>query len=868
MIEVKPDRPEANLCSGQISRLPKAKWIWKNLKEKAPVNCYTWFRKVIHLEQIPEDSTLYLAASSNARLILNGHVLRRKVARYHEHHITAERIHAGPYLKPGKNVLLCLHHNWGPVVTFQRTGNQQACLYVNASWVQSGADWKWKEADEFIRHEQQIVGVNGHSRIRFPLLIDGQHSSLEDWWSPDFDDSQWAEAVEVQDDALPEYPSEVETPGQREYPVRPISVLNAGRLEKQPDLKDDAPLSISENMVQASLQPCPEVGEIAGNFIRRKPVRLEGRAGQSFYITFDFALPVHGYPYVKLLEADAGIVLDLGYGEIPYSLYDGSAHVTRDGWVQVEGVVGKGYADRYRVRGGSQDMEIPDERTARWLVLHIHFTRDGALTFQEVGLVKSQYPIQPVGFFECGNEKVHQIIRLCQIHAEVSMTDTYVDTPGREDGQWIEDARPRAVIASRWFGDNALRRLLIRTVAESQFPDGHLHPFPPSNFPVGPASFDWSVQWVGCLYDEYIWTGETDLLKKYWSHLEKYWENVLALVNEEGLWQTSHVLGDLRVGVFPTAPNQSSGIVSPWMMRCLLFSVEMARAVGRDDKAQFWQKTADRFAKAFCKYHVEPARGDIPAHVANVYDPEGKIEDRGYSQSGQTKALYCGLMDQEQAVKNLDYAFPEPDCTPPEGVCRWNNPTNFYRVLKVLSMYGMTRRAVRHLIERFEPYLPSHPRNPVAQEIQGPYGGPLPEYWISREDMGLKEGEINSTQPEDVTGSHGWCSSPLLWFHEYLLGVRFLSPGGRRILVAPEDGGLPYVAGRTQTPRGSVYVYWDPGQWRLEVEIPAEVEAELLLPEQCRGKAIRILHSAGPLQELKGKGFLLTCGGTYRLQAC
>ena len=126
------------------------------------------------------------------------------------------------------------------------------------------------------------------------------------------------------------------------------------------------------------------------------------------------------------------------------------------------------------------------------------------------------------------------------------MTDAYVDTTGREDGQWIEDARPRALVADRWFGDARLRKLFVRTLAEGQGDDGNLHPFAPSNFPAYPAVYDWSVQWVAAIYDDYVWTGSTELVERYWSNVCRYWDLVLSHVDQEGIWKTRQVLADIR----------------------------------------------------------------------------------------------------------------------------------------------------------------------------------------------------------------------------------------------------------------------------------------------------------------------------------
>ena len=49
------------------------------------------------------------------------------------------------------------------------------------------------------------------------------------------------------------------------------------------------------------------------------------------------------------------------------------------------------------------------------------------------------------------------------------------------------------------------------------------------------------------------------------------------------------------------------------------------------------------------------------------------------------------------------------------------------------------------------------PPNPTPAKLVGSLGGPLPEYWLSRIDMGTAPGHINTAQPIDGSGSHGWC---------------------------------------------------------------------------------------------------------------
>jgi hypothetical protein len=368
------------------------------------------------------------------------------------------------------------------------------------------------------------------------------------------------------------------------------------------------------------------------------------------------------------------------------------------------------------------------------------------------------------------------------------------------------------------------------------------------------------------LWDHYLWTGKPDIVRRNWDALCRYWKHALAPLGEDGIWRTNAVLADIRVGQ-RCEPKQSSGIVTPWIIERLRWSAQMAEAIGEPKAAAEWRATADKMAEAFRKHHIVPAKDGVPAHVGDRLDTNKPDVARGYSQAGQTIAVTAGLLTREEAIADLEYAFSSFDGSPPDGVTRWNNPTYSYRSLKALSSVGMADRAVRHLIERYEPYLPRHPRNLVPLALQGPYGGPLPEYWISREDLNLKPGEINSAQPADETGSHGWGAVPLLWLHDSLLGVEIVEPGGGRLRIAPDAGGLAFVAGYTNTPKGVVWVKWEPAQWRLEIVIPNGMTAEVILPREFESRPVAVAEKAGTADPTDKNVFRIRSAGRYVFRA-
>ena len=83
-----------------------------------------------------------------------------------------------------------------------------------------------------------------------------------------------------------------------------------------------------------------------------------------------------------------------------------------------------------------------------------------------------------------------------------------------------------------------------------------------------------------------------------------------------------------------------------------------------------------------------------------------------------------------------------------------------------------------------------------------------------------------------VSYSHGWSAGPTYILPAYVLGVRPLEPGFRRVLVEPNPTDLAWAEGRVPTPHGPVGVSWTRGEdaFRIEVEVPAGCTAQVSLP--------------------------------------
>lgn len=137
-----------------------------------------------------------------------------------------------------------------------------------------------------------------------------------------FDDSSRRHAYDVKDGPWPAAPAKNEIAIQRESIVHPERVMAAGRPGTGAAHFDD-PLSIAKGIRMAR---CVQTAGM-------DTASIEGRAGESLYVTFDFFRPIHGYPFIDLADAPEDTVIDFGYGEIAYTQYKGERPVHADGWL-------------------------------------------------------------------------------------------------------------------------------------------------------------------------------------------------------------------------------------------------------------------------------------------------------------------------------------------------------------------------------------------------------------------------------------------------------------------------------------------------------------------------------------------------------
>ena len=113
--------------------------------------------------------------------------------------------------------------------------------------------------------------------------------------------------------------------------------------------------------------------------------------------------------------------------------------------------------------------------------------------------------------------------------------------------------------------------------------------------------------------------------------------------------------------------------------------------------------------------------------------------------------------------------------------------------------------------------------------------------------------------------NHAWGAAPGNIVARFILGVTPERPGFARARVAPQPGTLSWMQGRVPTLRGAVEVSYaaTPAGYQLEVRLPANVPATLVLPGTVSSATLN-----GEAVDLEaGQQIALPGGGVWALEA-
>ncbi len=390
-----------------------------------------------------------------------------------------------------------------------------------------------------------------------------------------------------------------------------------------------------------------------------------------------------------------------------------------------------------------------------------------------------------VGSFRCNDERLNRIWQVGAYTVHLNMQEYLWDGIKRDRLVWIGDMHPEVSTINAVFGFNEVvpRSLdLTRDVT------------PVTEWMNGISSY--SMWWVLIHEDLWLHHGNREYLEAQKTYLTALLKRLTKLIGPDGKEQ----IDGMRFLDWPSSPNQQG--VTAGLQGLLVMTLESG---GRLMTTLGDAETARLCAEAAARGHKV-------------------VPDVNQSKSGAALLALAGMTD---AKKTSDTVLKVGG---PKDVSTFYG---FY-VLQALAKSGDTDTALNFIRT---------------------YWGAMLDFGATTfwEDFNL-EWTNNATRIDELVPAgkkdlhgdcgaycyegfrhslcHGWASGPTAWLSQNVLGVKPLTPGFKRVRIAPQLGNLKWAEGTYPTPLGPIRLRHDrqpDGSVKSKIEAPPGVEVEQAL---------------------------------------
>lgn len=334
---------------------------------------------------------------------------------------------------------------------------------------------------------------------------------------------------------------------------------------------------------------------------------------------------------------------------------------------------------------------------------------------------------------------------------------------------------------------------------------------------------EWLLHSVLMAGADYQFTGDIESAARWYETLEHKTLSVLS--REDGLIQTQEVdpevlssllrdthsprLEDIvdwprgeRDGYVFTPVNT---VVNAFHYRALAVMSELAAALGKSQAAIDWRKRADRVLASFNAQLFDETRG--------LY-----VDGAGTDHA----SLHANMMPLAFGMVPVEHVANVASFLKGKGMACSVYGAQY--LLEALYRAGEAKAALQLITaEHDRSWL--HMLNTVGSTI-------TLEAWDPK-------------YKPNLDWNHAWGAAPANIIPHYLVGVRPLEPGFKKVLIQPQLGGLTSLDAVVPTIRGPVSVSVDAeSSFTLDVEIPGNTTAEIRLPASLPRSAVLMDGSA------------------------
>ena len=772
----------------------------------AGINIYRQFRKSFVLADVDQaNHKVKIICSGQYLLYINDTYIGRGPGRYDRRWPSYDTIDVSTYVNSGLNTvaILCLYQGYGtgqsmvspPGLSFELTRSDGGNPHQQV--ICSDETWKSSQALAFNDDAPRINGRQGNIEI-----FDARKDKSR-WMSPEYDDRDWLPVKILKHELRVSHfwnlsPRDIPLLHEAKTPALQVVANGWGKAALLPPADKPHQLwtDIKRFLDQASLciQHC----------IAPEDAETEIPEHSAILKLYECSKLYAGYLHLDI-TGHSGQIVDCIYMEMLPPSKDGK--LVLDGLITSENRP----MDRFILREGRNRLEVAfGWKAFRYVLLIVH-PSPGKPVIHEVSILTREYPFKQTGNFSSSDPELNAIFEICKHTARICAQDAFVDSPSREQQQWIGDGRWTALVYFHLTGDSRLYRRMLVQIGQSQDYTGMIkprHPDDHNNIPPIPA---FALSWIAAFYEYYLHTGDLQTPGEWWSNIEHCLSWFAKHENSDGLlsdvpgwffidWGKPPETMDIKRGGLIAALNLQ-------YIEALLYAAELSSALDKPDRAQALRKKAsllqDRCRKIFWNT-------DLGAYTDCVVEA---VQSQVVSEQTNSLALLYLHGNGPLATINRNGENSEyPERIPlimenvfqrawqPQQSCKIGSPvpcSPFYmiRLLQALSRHNQHQLALQLLKARYKIFLEAGSTTTW-------------EKWsLYRFD------EKNNLHTDSAC--HGWGSTPILFFITELLGLKPLRPGYLEYQFQPQCCNIDFLRGELSTPSADLKMFVSPKKKQL-----------------------------------------------------
>ena len=434
----------------------------------------------------------------------------------------------------------------------------------------------------------------------------------------------------------------------------------------------------------------------------------------------------------------------------------------------------QGYGDTFRPDGGKGRFTSLWWRTGRWAEIVIK-TGDEPLVLEGLSLIESRYPLERESSFECDDDTLPAIQKICLRGMQMCCHEMLFDCPFYEQQMYPGDTRVQLLVLSALTRDDRMIRRAIEIYDLAARDDGQV----PFNYPTRGTQEggSYTLCWLLMFGDYVMWHDNVEWLRARvpgmrhtLSGFTLYEDadgilrdlpgwNFLDWVNENpfktGSWAPGSLEGD---------PERGSILTLFWIL-ALQSAAKVERALGDEAMANYWEAKAAKIGEAVIRIFWDESRGMIA-------DTDSKDH---FSEHAQSLAIIADILPADKRQRIARALLEEKDLA---------RATVYFSYYLFQAYFAIGRGDL--LQKRLDLW-----RGYVAKGLRTTQEAP---------DSG-KNG-----QRESRSDCHAWGGHPIFWLQSGTAGVSPAAPFFRKVRVAPQPGAFSFVKTRVPHPQGFVEV--------------------------------------------------------------